>query len=86
MSERIEFDPNSMTLGEVLAAERASGQDFQTLIRTTAGRLALGVFVQRLRSSGQPPSWSELVSLRLLDVSSSLLGSEPDNPSPKSSD
>lgn len=86
MSERVEFDPESMTLGEVLAAERASGEDFQTLLRTTAGRLALGVFVQRLRSSGRPPSWSELTSLRLLDVSSSLSGFGPDSPSPKSSD
>ena len=83
MVERIEFDPDSMTLGEVLAIEKASGEEFQTLIRSRAGQMAMAVFVQRLRSSGQPPRWNELLNLRLLDASSSLLGSEPANPGPK---
>ena len=86
MPEEITFDPDSMTLGEMLAAERASGMDMRVLLSSTTSRLLLGVFVQRLRNYGQPPTWSELESLRVLDASSWLSGSEPDSLGAKSSD
>ena len=75
----MEFDIESLTLGETLAAEEASGKDLQDLIRTTSGRLLVAVFVQRLRSSGSAPDWHELTLLRVLDISSG------DSPSPPAS-
>lgn len=66
----VELDIESLTLGECLAAEEASGKDLQKLVSTTSGRLLLAVFVQRLRSSKSVPDWQELTNLRLLDTSS----------------
>ena len=66
----VELDIESLTLGECLAAEEASGKDLQKLVSTTSGRLLLAVFVQRLRNSGNAPDWKELTGLRLLDTSS----------------
>lgn len=82
----VTFDVDSLTLGEMAAAEQASGLDMTVLMSKTALRLMLVVFVQRLRSSGSAPKWSELQSLRLLDASSLLSGSGPDSPGAKSSD
>ncbi len=65
----MEFDIESLTLGECLAVEEASGKDLQQLVGSTSGRLLLAVFVDRLRSSGQRPNWQELTHLRLLDTS-----------------
>ena len=65
----IELDIESLTLGECLAAEEASGKDLQKLVSTTSGRLLLAVFVSRLRNSGSAPDWNELTGLRLLDTS-----------------
>lgn len=90
MVERIEVDPNTLTLGEVLAVERASGKQFGELILTRTGQLAAVVYVSRLRQSEKErtplPDWQEILSLRLRDVSSSVLASEPDSPGPKSND
>lgn len=86
MARELTFDVSTLTLGELAAAERASGIDGSELVARTAHRLLLGVFVLRLRSSGQPPSWSELTSLRVLDAQSSLSASEPDSPGATSSD
>lgn len=69
--EQITFDVNTLTLGELAAAETASGLDSSILLSRTGHRLLLAVFVQRLRSSGKPPSWSELGNLRVLDARSS---------------
>jgi len=66
----VELDIESLTLGECLAAEEASGKDLQKLVSTTSGRLLLAVFVSRLSSSGSAPDWKELTGLRLLDTSS----------------
>ena len=70
MAEEVVFDIESLTIGEALAAEDASGQDITKLLASTSRRVMLAVFVQRLRNSGQPPSWQELGSLRLLDTHS----------------
>jgi len=69
-NERITIDPNSLTLGELAAAETASGLDTSILLSRSAHRLLLMVFVHRLRSSGQPPNWSELENLRVQDAPS----------------
>jgi hypothetical protein len=65
----VAFDLDTLTLGELIAAEDASGLTGQTIMARMTYRLLLGVFVQRLRSSGQPPSWRELEALRISDVS-----------------
>lgn len=78
--EDITFNVETLTLGELAAAEVASGLDSSILLSRTGHRLLLGVFVHRLRSSGKPPSWQELESLRVLDARSSASGSSPDSP------
>ena len=80
-TEHITFDVNTLTLGEMAAAETASGLDSSILLARSAHRLLLVVFVQRLRSSGRPPTWSELGSLRLQDAQSSISDSPLDSPS-----
>ena len=84
--EQITVDPDSLTLGELRAAEIASGQDSSVLVSRSASRLLLMVFVHRLRSSGSVPLWSELESLRVRDARSLISGSPPDSPSPTSQD
>ena len=69
-TKNVTFDIESLTLGEALAAEEASGLDLQKLMASTTHRMMLAVFVQRLRSSEQPPNWQEIASLRLLDTQS----------------
>jgi hypothetical protein len=81
----MEFDIESLTLGECLAAEEASGRDLASLIGSTSGRLLLAVFVDRLRSSGETPSWQELTHLRLLDTSRGRSPSRRASPSVRSS-
>jgi len=82
--EVIDFDLDTLTLGELSAAETASGQDASVLLTRTGHRRLLAVFVQRLRNSGVTPNWQELESLRVLDVQSSTSPSSPANLSPKS--
>lgn len=86
MDETLEpFDIESLTLGEMAAAQEASGLPL-TKLASPAYRLMLAVFVQRLRSSGQPPSWKSITDLRLLDISSGRSQSQADSPSQKSSE
>jgi len=86
MPELVQLDLDTLTLGELAAAEKASGEDGTTLLARSAHRRILVVFVQRLRSSGRPPNWSELAALKVSEVSSSRSDSSPDNPGEKSSD
>ena len=67
----VTLDLETLTLGEGAEAERQSGQSLASLLTTTMGRKTLALFVDGLRSSDPPPSWQELSSLRLLDVSPS---------------
>ena len=83
---KLTFDVDTLTLGELAAAETASGLDASILLSRSTLRLLLVVFVQRYRSSGQPPKWSELESLRLQDAPSLTSDSSPDSPSPRSQD
>ena len=81
----MEFDIESLTLGETLAAEEASGKNLQQLIATTSGQLLMAVFVQRLRNSGSAPDWQELMRLCVTDISSGDSASPPVSRSRKSS-
>lgn len=76
----ITFDIETLTLGELAAAETASGLDSSILLSRTGHRLLLGVFVHRLRSSGKPSSWQELGNLKVLDARSSSSDLPQDNP------
>jgi len=78
----ITLDLETLTLGEMAAAEKASGEDINTLLGRSAQRILLAVFIDRLRNSGQPPSWQELGALRLRDAQSSTSESPPDSPGP----
>lgn len=68
----VTFDITTLTLGEAAEAELASGKNLQQLVKSRVSLLMLATFIQELRSSGEPPSWSELSNRRLLDVSSSM--------------
>jgi hypothetical protein len=65
---QIPFDLDSLTLGEMIAAEDASGKDISQLWLRSGHRRMLAVFVHQLRISGVPPSWSDVANLRLHDV------------------
>jgi hypothetical protein len=78
------IDLDTLTLGEIIAAEDASGLTIEKLLTRLTYRMLVAVFVQRLRSSGQPPSWHELEALRLHDVSSGLSRSRADSRSERS--
>jgi hypothetical protein len=86
MTEQTEvrFDLETLTLGEVIAAEEASGQDIGALLATSGRRRVLAVFVQRLRSSGEAPPWQELLGLRLLDAFPGRSPSPQGSPSERS--
>ena len=85
MAEHIEFDPESVTLGELAAAAEASGLPISKLT-SSAYSLLLAVFVVRLRTSGETPNWHELTNLRLLDTSFGRSPSRRDSRSPRSSE
>jgi hypothetical protein len=70
----VEFDIESLTLGEMAMIEEASGMDLSALMKRSAYRMALVTMVLALRNGEPVPSWSELMSRKVLDVSSSILG------------
>ena len=86
--EEITFDVTTMTMGELLQVEEASGLSPDAILksfgRPSTLRLMVAVFVQRLRNSGQPPSWKSLTDLPILDALSGNSPSSADSPSPKS--
>lgn len=67
----VTLDLETMTLGEAGAAERASGLSLSAMLRTVQSRKLLSLWLHLSRTSVDPPSWSELSNLRLLDVSPS---------------
>jgi hypothetical protein len=79
--ETVTLDLETLTLGEIIAAEEASGIDIGKLLSRAGHRRALAIFVQRSRSSGSVPSWHEITSLRLLDVSPGVSPSQAVSPS-----
>lgn len=81
MAENVKLDLDSLTLGEIMAAEDASGIDGSKLLKMSGHRRVLALFVNRLRTSGNAPEWQELTSLRLLDASPGPSPSPVDSPS-----
>jgi hypothetical protein len=73
----VTLDVSTLTLGEAAAAELASGVPIEKMARSRAMLRMLAIFVHVYRTSGEPPSWSELSNLRLLDVRSSTSPSPP---------
>ena len=83
----VTLDLASLTLGEMAAVEKMSGEDFAAMLtRGAASRRLLALAVHELRTSAQPRSWSDLCSLRLSDASSSTSPSPADGPSETASD
>jgi hypothetical protein len=77
VATEVTLNLSTLTLGEAAQAEIESGLTLQQMIRSSAARKILALYVLELRSSGDRRSWSELSSLRLLDGSSSTSPSEP---------
>jgi len=64
----VTFDLGTLTLGEAAEAERQSGMPISTMTSSPMTLRMLALFVHGLRTSEQPPLWSDLSSLRLLDA------------------
>jgi len=79
----VTLDITTLTLGEAIAAEQAAGMSVHAMSRSSAAVKVLAMFVHVLRTSGEPPSWSELSSLRLVDVQPSTSRSRPAGASQK---
>ena len=77
----ITLDLHTLTLGEVAEAERQSGQSFDRLLRGSAAKMMLALFVHRWRSSGVVPTWRELENLPVSDALSSISLSDSGGPS-----
>lgn len=86
LTGEIALDIESLTLGELTAIERASGQDAVQLIQGRAGRRLVGLFIFLLRRDGRAPSWPRLANLRLTELPRSGSPSRPAGPSGTSSD
>lgn len=81
----VTLDIGTITLGEAAEAERQSGMTIGELAKGRATLRLLALFVHGLRTSAVPPSWSDLSTLRLLDVSPSTSPSPQADPSASSS-
>jgi len=69
MEDPVTLDLTTLTLGESIVAERESGMTIGEIMRSRAAQRVLALLVYGLRSYDVRPSWSELSSLRVLDVS-----------------
>lgn len=78
MAAEVTLDISTLTLGEAAKAEMESGLSLQQMIKSSAARKILALYVLELRSSESGRSWQELSNLRLLDGSSSTSQSQPD--------
>jgi hypothetical protein len=74
----ITLDVDTLTLGEMMAVEDASGKDITQLLSRTTGRRMLALFVHQLRNSDSLPRWSELGRLKVHDELPSSSDSSPD--------
>ena len=72
------LDVDTLTLGEMMAAEEASGLDIGVLLKRPAHRQVLALFVHQSRTSDAPLSWKQLGDLRVLDDLPSTSDSRPD--------
>jgi hypothetical protein len=78
----VKLDLRSVTLGEMVACELASGQDFDRLMATNVTQKVTWLYIEAIRrasmSSAPAPSWSELTSRLPRGKRSSALPSSPD--------
>lgn len=82
----VRFDVTTLTLAEAAEAERQSGWTIGEIVKSRTALKVLAMFVHGLRHYDVRPSWSELSSLRVLDVSPSSSPSRSAGPSATSSD
>lgn len=75
------FDVESLTLGEAWEIEKASGEKFGELIKKSSGLKLIALFVSALRNGEPAPSWQKLLSLRIVERSSSASPSPSDGTS-----
>lgn len=80
----VTLDLTTLTMGEAGLAERESGLPLSAMLASPMTRRLLALFVHISRTSGEPPKWSALSNLRLLDVSPSRSPEPRGNPSAKS--
>jgi hypothetical protein len=81
------FDLESITLGEMVEVELASGLDFMVLLKSRTGRMMVARYLlasrQHERDTSSPaPVWE--ADRRLFGGSSSTLASQQDGDPPKS--
>jgi hypothetical protein len=76
------FRIEDTTLDEMWELEKAAGRNMSDLLGTATGSMLAVAFLRRYRSSGQLPSWPELLSLRLQDVPSWISSSPPGSAGP----
>jgi len=69
MDEPITLDIGTITLGESIIAERESGMTISEIVRSRTAQRVLAMLIFGLRSYDVRPSWKDLESLRVLDVS-----------------
>lgn len=89
--QEIVLNVDSLTLGDMEAAEKGSGRSITELLTSGPGsRRMLAVFLHEFNSSGQKllprELWQKVGSLRLSDVPFSDLPSPPDGDLAKSGD
>ncbi len=80
------FDIESLTWGELAMVEEASGKTGAVLMKSSAYRQGLVQMVLASRRGEPVPSWSSLMSRKVLGGLSSPSPSDQDSPSPKSPD
>ena len=86
MAETVTFNIDTLTLGELAAAEEASGLSAAKLLSISSYRVALVVMTSLSRRGDDVPSWQELMSRKVVEGSSLTSPSSADSPSPTSSD
>lgn len=81
----ITLDVSTLTLGEAVKVEQASGLSIENLARGASLRM-MAMYVHGLRTYDVAPSWHELESLAALAVVSSSSRGSSDGRSARSSD
>lgn len=71
------LDVDTLTLGELMDVEIASGRSVDVLLRGRASRRMLGLYFHLWRTYGSEPPWHALASLRVLGASPSAPASRP---------
>ncbi len=84
-TETVMFNIDTLTLGELAAAEEASGLSAAKLLSVSSYRIALVVMTSLSRRGESVPSWQELMSRRVVEGSSLPLPLSADSPSAISS-